>query len=151
MFVVLCIFCYEETCSFLAHFTKDVPISSIPFCLPVFARHMQGVPTALLQKILPHLRDTDKKSLDLNSPQKKSRTHAHLDRGASSACRGSYGYSMRILGCPETCKRVPSLCWLVMSNGDRHRQQLKILSTKKLHSPPEAEFSEITCIKNLQP
>lgn len=73
MFVVLCIFCYEETCSFLAHYTKDVPISSIPFCLPVFARHMQGVPTALLQKILPHLRDIDKKSLDLNSKKKKKR------------------------------------------------------------------------------
>lgn len=71
MFVVLCIFCYEETCSFLAHFTKDVPISTIPFCLSVCARHRQGLPTALLHQILPRWRDTDKMSLDLTSLQKK--------------------------------------------------------------------------------
>lgn len=86
MFVVLCIFCYEETCSFLAHYTKDVPISSIPFCLPVFARHMQGVPTALLQKILPHLRDIDKKSLDLNSKKKKKEPDTRPPRQRSQLC-----------------------------------------------------------------
>lgn len=59
MFVVLYIFCYEETCSFWAHFTTDVPISSTPFCLSVCARHMWSVPTALLHKIFLFVRQTN--------------------------------------------------------------------------------------------
>lgn len=105
MFVVLRIFCYEETCSFLAYFTKDVPISSIPFCLPVCARHMQGVPTALLQKILPRLRDTEEMSLDLNCLRKKNEPDTQPPIQRTQLCpHGQYGYSMWTLGCPDTSK-----------------------------------------------